>query len=463
MKSTTPLILFTLFLLIGGCDNSHVQNTPEPESVLGDNGASDQPLPTIDYEPASCEPADTKPFVHRVMRDIYYWYDTVPENVNYDDFDTPELLLNSLLNKPKDRFSFLMNASDAQVFQDGQQIGLGLVWGFDASGALRVNLVLANSPAAEAGIERGDITFEINGKTIAQHVEEQADEETILGPNKEGIKVDLVIKKHNQAKDKPPVNITLTKTKFKPPSVSKADTLATNDQKIGYLAFDFFAASSIDELTQSFAKYKSEGISELILDLRYNGGGDLSAAHQLASLIWGYNSGTEEFARGYFNDKYASFNQSQPFSLLDNRVNLNRVFVLTGRSTASSSELVINSLKPYMEVIQIGAATDGKPYAMQSFPFCDKVLLPITFELKNALDQGEYYDGIKPDCLVTDDFDHKLGDTSEGLLDQALHYIANGSCKETDSTSRTLPLSNPYSREEMEALLRSINGPQDSF
>ena len=463
MKNTTLPSLLTLLILIGGCDNSHVQDTPEPEGVLGDNGASNQQSPTIDYTPTSCEPADTKPFVHRVMRDIYFWSDTVPENINYDDFDTPEQLVGFLKNKPNDRFTGIVSNKDTQGLQNGQQLGLGLSWSLDTTGALRVSSVLANSPAAEAGMERGDITLKINGKTIDQIAEEQADAETIFGPNQEGVKVDLVIKKHHKPNDQEPVNLTLTKTVFVPPTVSKTDILELNGQKSGYLVFNLFAATSAEELAQSFAKFKGEGVSELILDLRYNGGGQVAIAQQLASLIWGYNSGTEEFARGYFNDKYVSFNQYALFLQLDNGVNLNRVFILTGPGTASSSELVINSLKPYMEVIQIGETTHGKPFGIVPVPFCDKQLWPVTFEMKNALDQGEYYDGIKPNCPIADDFDHKLGDKSEGLLAEALYYMANERCKEIDSTARFFPSSNPNTTEEMKALIRNLNGPQGLY
>jgi len=396
--------IFTLILLAGGCDNSHSQDVPEPESVLGDDSTSGQAPSTTDYKPASCEPADTKPFVHRVMRDIYYWNDTVPENVRYEDFETPEQLLEFLKYKEMDHHSFLISKSSAQRFQDGQQLGTGLVPSYGPS-AIRVQSVLANSSAKEAGIERGDAILQVNGRTIdelyqsireAQLTEQQA-LELIWGPEKEGGKVDLVIKKHNAPKDKEPVNITLSKTVFTPPTVSKTDIMEVDGQKVGYLVFNTFATTSTEELTQSFAKYKSEGISELVLDLRYNGGGDTNPLVHLASLIWGYNSGSEEFSKVYFNEKYASSNSSVPFLQLDNRLNLNRVFVLTSPDTASSSEILINNLKPYMDVIQIGRTTYGKPYVMLPLSFCDKVLAPVIAETKNALDLGEYYNGIKPD------------------------------------------------------------------
>jgi C-terminal processing protease CtpA/Prc len=406
------------------------------------------------------------------MRDIYFWNDTVPENVRYEDFETPEQLVDFLKYKEKDRYTGITNGSIGQQFQDGARLDIGLILITDRSGALRVGSVFANSSAKEASIERGDTILKINGKTraeIAQIIEEQPQltveqlNELVWGPNEDGIEVDLAIQKHNEPKDKNPVNITLTKTVFTPPTVSKTDIMEIDGQKIGYLVFNAFAATSAEELSQSFAKYKSEGVSELILDLRYNRGGDTNSLVHLASLIWGYNSGAEEFTKVYFNEKYASFNFSAPFLPVDNRLELNRVFVLTGPNTASSSEILINNLKPYMEVIQIGRTTTGKPYAMPIIPFCDKVLAPVTVETKNALDLGEYYDGIKPDCPGNDDLDHKLGDTSEGLLSEALYFMANGQCSEAASTEPSAPSSKQNTSQKMENLLRRLNQPQGLF
>jgi C-terminal peptidase prc len=456
--------IFTLILLAGGCNNSHNHDAPE-------NSTSDQSTPIVDYQPASCEPEDTKAFVHRVMRDVYFWSDTIPENVNYADFETPEQLLKFLRYKERDHFSLLLSKSDAQQFQDGQQLGTGLVPSYGPS-PMPIQSVLANSSAKEAGIERGDAILQINGKTIDElkkiiqehpEITDEQIEELIWGPNKEGAKVDLVIKKHNVPKDEQPVNITLTKTIFTPPTVSKTDIMEVDGQKVGYLVFDTFARTSAEELTQSFAQYKSEGISELVLDLRYNLGGDTDPLFHLASLIWGYNSGSEEFSKVYFNEKHASLNFSVPFTQVDNRLELNRVFVLTGPYTASASEILINNLKPYMEVIQIGRTTYGKPYGMHTLPFCNKVLAPVTVETKNALDEGEYYDGIKPDCPVDDDLDHKLGDKSEGLLSEALYYMANGQCSEQSSALRSSPSSKQSTSQETEDLLRRLNRPQTLF
>jgi C-terminal processing protease CtpA/Prc len=473
MKSLTLSLWLTLILLIGGCDRPHDQAPSEQTSVQGEDDTSGQLSPTVNYRPASCEPVDTKPFVHRVMRDTYFWSDTVPENVRYDDFETPEQLVEFLKFKEKDRFTFLTSKQQGQAFRDGQQLGLGLNKRFDASGSLRISSILANSSAAEAGIERGDTILAVGGKTIDEIIQKTKNQThatknqvqlyleqapIIVGPV--GNKANLTIKKHNEPKDKKPIHIILTKTVFTPPTVSKTEVMEIDGQKIGYLVLNLFAVTSKAELNRSFATFKNKSISELIIDLRYNHGGSILPALQLGSLIWGYNSGTEEFARVYFNEKYASSNSPHPFLLLENRINLSRVFILTGKDTLSASELVINSLKPYMQVVQIGGTTGGKPYAMTIVPFCNKVLAPITFEIKNALDQGEYYNGIEPDCAVNDDLNHKLGDKTEGLLNEALYFIASGRCNQSNPVSQPTPSPRPGLTEEMKARLRSLNGPE---
>jgi hypothetical protein len=116
-----------------------------------------------------------------------------------------------------------------------------------------------------------------------------------------------------------------------------------------------------------------------------------------------------------------------------------------------------------MEVKQIGGTTFGKPYLMLPIPFCDKVLAPVTAETKNTLDEGEYYNGIKPNCPVKDDLDHKLGDKSEGLLNEALYYMSNGQCSEAASTVRSLPSSKQDTSQQTEDFLRRLNRAHSLF
>jgi C-terminal processing protease CtpA/Prc len=145
------------------------------------------------------------------------------------------------------------------------------------------------------------------------------------------------------------------------------------------------------------------------------------------------------FATYRHNDKQSARNETLRFDDATIDLRLSRLFVITTRSSASASELVINSLRPHLPVIVIGDATYGKPVGQYGFNFCDKVLAPVSFSLVNAEGNGDFFDGIPPDCTAADDVEHDLGSADEGSLAEALHFIRTGSCSVPRSTgARTL-------------------------
>jgi hypothetical protein len=118
-------------------------------------------------------------------------------------------------------------------------------------------------------------------------------------------------------------------------------------------------------------------------------------------------------------------------------LNLQRLFVITTHSSASASELIINSLRPYMPVVVVGDTTYGKPVGQYGIRFCDKILAPVAFSIKNANNEGDFFDGIAPTCTAGDDYLHELGDTGEASYAEALNYIRTGSCSQrAELTSR---------------------------
>jgi C-terminal processing protease CtpA/Prc len=172
--------------------------------------------------------------------------------------------------------------------------------------------------------------------------------------------------------------------------------------------------------------------------LRYNGGGLVDVAVHLASLIGGAPTDGQGFAEFRHNDRNTRFNETLRFRRPENALGLSRLFAITTRSSASASELVINSLRPFIPVVVIGDRTYGKPVGQYAINFCDKVLAPVSFSLVNANGQGDYFDGIATDCAAPDDIEHDLGAADEGSLGEALHYVRTGSCSATDTTSRAL-------------------------
>jgi C-terminal processing protease CtpA/Prc len=123
-----------------------------------------------------------------------------------------------------------------------------------------------------------------------------------------------------------------------------------------------------------------------------------------------------------------TLNKTTRFTNPEQALNLSRLVVITTRSSASASELVINTLRPYLPVVVIGNTTYGKPVGQYGFTFCDKVLAPVSFSIKNANNEGDYFDGIPPTCVAADDITHQLGDTAEGSFAEALTYLRTGAC-----------------------------------
>jgi len=181
----------------------------------------------------------------------------------------------------------------------------------------------------------------------------------------------------------------------------------------------------------------------LVLDLRYNHGGYTAIASQVAYMIAGAATTQKVFDHVLFNDKHSSNNYSDPFynTIGLNTVrrgealpslNLNKVYVLTTSQTCSASESIINGLRGIdIEVVTVGRTTCGKPYGMMQQDYCQNAYFALEFEATNAKGVGRYTTGLPPNCTVTDDMNHALGDPAEALLSTALSYQATGACPQT--------------------------------
>ncbi|MBA7518796.1 hypothetical protein ES705_10869 [subsurface metagenome] len=200
---------------------------------------------------------------------------------------------------------------------------------------------------------------------------------------------------------------------------------------------------------------KANNITQLIVDLRYNGGGYISLAQELAEIIIPAEKTGEEFFTAIHNDNVSS-NYDTTFYFSENELNLDldRVFFITTSRSASASELVINSLEPYMEVITIGSSTHGKPVGMYSFYFQDWLFAPVTIQLINSDGYGDYFNGLPPDCIAEDGLDKSWGDETESSLSQAFHYISfgifdNTLIATTKSSEKVLRRTNDWNKQEL--------------
>ncbi len=371
----------------------------------------------------NCSIASQNRYVHDVMRDLYYWNASLP-NVNSSSFRSPEALLEALRYRPLDsRFSYIgSRASEEAFYSDSQFIGFGYASAFDGLG-LRILQVFPDSPASEAGLQRGDRIVAIGGQSVVALIAANA-LDAALGPSQEGVAMSFRFERI----DGSIVDARIVKRPVTIPTVSHVQIIDVGGRRTGYLFFRNFVQPSRAALDEAFAALREAGATELVLDLRYNGGGLVSVAQHLASLIGGARTEGQVFAEYFHNERNAFRNEITRFEAADPALRLDRLVVITTRSSASASELVINALRPFIPVVTVGEASYGKPVGQYGINFCDKVLYPVAFTLRNADGQGDYFDGIAADCAAADDPDRQLGDPQEASLAEALHVVGTGQC-----------------------------------
>ena len=373
--------------------------------------------------PASCSITGKNLYVRDVMSDLYFWYREMPE-LNPASFDSPEAYLEAVRFRPLDTtFSYITSrAANDAFFSESQFIGFGLSTSLDGV-QMRVMQVFPDSPASEAGLSRGERIVEIGGRTVASMVE-SGEIGGAFGPTEIGVETDVVLRDQAGASR----SVHMIKRLVTIPTVSLTRIYTVQGRRVGYLFFRNFVQPSFEALDTAFAELAAERVDELVLDLRYNGGGLVSVAQHLASYIGGQRTEGLVFAEYFHNDRNSFRNRILRFDSKPAQLRLDRLIVVTTRGSASASELVINALRPFMPVVVIGGKTYGKPVGQYAIAFCDKLLAPVSFALRNADGQGDFFDGFAPDCTAPDDAGHQLGDVEEGSLKEALTFATTGAC-----------------------------------
>jgi C-terminal processing protease CtpA/Prc len=374
--------------------------------------------------PSNCSTTSQNLYVRDVMNSFYLWYREMPA-VNASSFSSPEAYLDAVRFRPVDNtFSYIASAAATNAFySDSQFIGFG--FSTSVSGTeMRVLQVFPESPASEARLARGDRILEIDGRQVADLIASGLIGGA-FGASEIGVSSEVLVRSRTGGEHRE----RMTKRLVTIPTVSVTAAYELDGRRVGYVFFRNFVEPSNAALDEAFATLGAAGVSELVLDLRYNGGGLVDVAVHLGSLIGGALTAGQPFATFSHNDRQAFRNETLRFESLESPpLALSRVVAVTTRSSASASELVINALKPFMPVAVIGDATYGKPVGQYQFEFCSKVLAPVSFSLRNANDEGDFFGGIPATCLAADDIEHDLGDPAEASLAEALHFIRHGSC-----------------------------------
>lgn len=414
---------------------------------------------------------DENNFLRSFTNDTYLWYGDI---IDRDPTLTavPADFFDAAVDTANDQFSFSFGTEEwFNLSQGGVSAGYGLTWSV-ISGTIPRQIVLAftepNSPATDpaANLARGATVLAIDGVDIDDPT--QAGVDTINA----GLFPDGIGQTHTfeilDAGATVSRNVTLTSATITEAPVQNTQVYDTATGRVGYLTFNSFTSPSEGDLVDAFTTLASgQGVDDLVLDLRYNGGGFGFIAGELAYMIAGSaNTAGKIFDLLQFNDKHPATNPitgqplapdpfptqtpgffSEPAGVALPTLDLNRVFVLTGPGTCSASELVINGLRGAdVEVILVGSTTCGKPYGFYEEPNCGTSYFPIQFRSVNAKDFGDYANGFVPSavddaqanvlgCSIPDDLSQQLGDQNENRLEVALAYQAGQGCTTPVSVS----------------------------
>jgi len=405
---------------------------------------------------------DEKAWLRAWTDELYLWYREVPTNLDPVAYPAPVTYFMALRTsaltasgRPKDRFHFTY-PTDAWVAlsRSGVEPGYGVTWSLLAASPPRqivAAFVEPGSPAAVAGIARGTEVLTVDGVDVIRGADIATLNEGLF-PSTAGATHSLGISDSQGAR-----TVVLTSAAITGAPVPIVRTLSTGGATVGYVLFNAHVATAEAQLIAAIRQLETAAVSDLVLDLRYNGGGYLAIASEAAFMVAGQaRTAGKIFERQLFNDKAG---RNDPFTGQPNRplpfftaalglssasgtalpsLGLGRVFVLSGPETCSASESIINGLRGAgVQVIQIGDTTCGKPYGFYPADNCGTTYFSIQFEGVNHQGFGDYGDGFVPGgtgangvpgCAVADDFSHALGDPAEGRLSAALGYRATGTC-----------------------------------
>jgi C-terminal peptidase prc len=361
------------------------------------------------------------PYLHNLFLKEYFWSDKIPKKVDYQRYSTPEEMIDGLKYAPKDHWSMVMTKEDNANFLNQKSGGFGFAYPIDDDKDKIVIYTRINSPAYIAGIKRGDLIISINGKEPTFKEMQKASKnigvssrfEIYRATTDENLKID----------------ITSQEYRFE---VTKTSTLITdNNKRVGYMRFDSFSASATTEIDKAFDYFREQNIDKLIIDMRYNGGGSVITASILLDKLTRDRDDKIQFIMSW-NEQMKYKNEMGYFETDNNSIDLKTIIFLTTEKTASASELVINSMKPYIgdRVITIGTKTHGKPVGMEGKTDGDYIYYLVNFVIANSDGFYDYFDGLEvtAGCEVEDDLKHQLGEREEEMLKKALFYIDNNHC-----------------------------------
>jgi C-terminal processing protease CtpA/Prc len=412
------------------------------------------------------EATDVNKFVYNGLKDYYLWNSKVPAlnevkytekdslNVFLNRFTDPQKLFSSMLYQYKviDKWSFLVDNSKTI---DDWIAGISETMGYDIMLArigssdnlfAFVRYVFKGSPAEKVGVKRGDIFLKINDQQLTV-----SNYKDLLFNNKTFTASYATIENRTIIPSSKTVSMTAIEMQENP--INKDTIFVSDNKKIGYLVYNGFTADFDFELNKVIKKFKDAKIDQMVLDLRYNGGGSVQSSIYLASMLYStdvtkvftkayYNTGLQEYFVGRYgnevlNDTFLSTIEktSKNAATPINTLNLQKIYIIVSDNTASASELLINGLRPYMKVTVVGTNTEGKYTGSMTIKDWDEkgvvnpghnyAMQPIVVKYANSAGVSDYVDGLTPDIVAEEDIANLLpfGDPNEKLLSVVLADI----------------------------------------
>ena len=422
----------------------------ETEKVRGQSEAEPEPEP----EPAACGEEGKKQFVELRADQYYLWYQELAR-VSPDDYATAQAYLDALtaplaVDRRDPGFSYLTTkAADDARGATGAYVGFGFRYRCDNTACFFFSDILQGGPAGDAGFTRGDEVLAVdtgNGyETIDQLIARNVTTLELFGASEEGVARGFRVRKASGEI----VEEVIEKRELDTPPLAVEPLLLPREglSPVGYLNLRSFITSANLELEGATSYFKENNVTDLIVDLRYNGGGYLSVADRMLDLLGGLVAEDERSFWITHNDKQSDLDQGAVFAELPQSMAPIRIAFITTGGTASASELVINGLAPYIEVVLVGEDTLGKAVGQYAFDQnqlseyaeCDTRLRLVAFEIVNGEGDGGYYTGLVDSgrftlCPAADDVTRDWGDPLEASVTTALGWLNQGVCSVTAST-----------------------------
>lgn len=415
-------------------------------------GVSPTPTPVPTPTPttaAGCSLGERQAWAAAELREWYLFPDTLPASLDPSGYpgvtEYVDALTATARAQNKDRyFTYLTSiAEENAYYASGSSAGYGFRLGINpGAGRMFVIESFEGTPALEAGIDRGSEIVAIGRpggtlRTVSALFAEggaQAISDALGGSVAGDTRVLRVRALSGSERE-----VTIAPREFELTPVSSrygVRILEDSGRRVGYINLRTFISTADQALRDGFAQLRAAGITELIVDFRYNGGGLVSTARLMNNLLGGNRQASEVMGYTTYRREKSSENATDYFSPQPQSVSPTRIAFIGSEGTASASELVINAMIPYLRgnVALIGTNTYGKPVGQiaRDKPSCDDRLRLVAFATQNAERQGDYYNGLAPfmpaTCQATDDLSYPLGDPREASVQQALAFLNGRSC-----------------------------------